>query len=96
MFGGLNMITTRELLKRLMVEKQLLSLREVARFLDITHSTVQKWKTGGTMSDDMACEIAELLGLDVEFTMLAIITERSKNEGAINALRRLTDDKKIA
>ena len=90
------MITTRELLKRLMVEKQLLSLREVARFLDITHSTVQKWKTGGTMSDDMACEIAELLGLDVEFTMLAIITERSKNEGAINALRRLTDDKKIA
>ena len=90
------MITTRDLLNRLMVEKQLLSLREVARFLDITHSTVQKWKTGGTMSDDMACEIAELLGLDVEFTMLAIITERSKNEGAINALRRLTDDKKIA
>lgn len=90
------MITTRDLLNRLMVEKQLLSLREVARFLDITHSTVQKWKTGGTMSDDMACEIAELLGLDVEFTMLAIIAERSKNEGAINALRRLTDDKKIA
>ena len=90
------MITTRELLKRLMVEKRLLSLREVARFLDITHSTVQKWKTGGTMSDDMACEIAELLGLDVEFTMLAIIAERSKNEGAINALKRLTDDKKIA
>ena len=90
------MITTRDLLNRLMVEKQLLSLREVARFLDITHSTVQKWKTGGTMSDDMACEIAELLGLDVEFTMLAIIAERSKNEGAINALKRLTDDKKIA
>ena len=90
------MITTRDLLNRLMVEKQLLSLSEVARFLDITHSTVQKWKTGGTMSDDMACEIAELLGLDVEFTMLAIIAERSKNEGAINALRRLTDDKKIA
>ena len=90
------MITTRDLLNRLMVEKQLLSPREVARFLDITHSTVQKWKTGGTMSDDMACEIAELLGLDVEFTMLAIIAERSKNEGAINALKRLTDDKKIA
>ena len=90
------MITTRDLLNRLMVEKQLLSLREVARFLDITHSTVQKWKMGGTMSDDMACEIAELLGLDVEFTMLAIIAERSKNEGAINALKRLTDDKKIA
>ncbi|NRF25488.1 helix-turn-helix transcriptional regulator [Vibrio coralliilyticus] len=74
-------------------------MREVGRYLDITHSTVQKWKNGGTMSDDMACEIADLLGLDVELTMLAIIAERSKNEGAINALRRLeeaADTKKIA
>lgn len=90
------MITTRDLLNRLMVEKQLLSLREVARYLEITHSTVQKWKTGGTMSDEMACEIAEILGLDVELTMLAIIAERSKNEGAINALKRLEDNQKIA
>ncbi|ARC92193.1 transcriptional regulator [Vibrio coralliilyticus] len=93
------MITTRELLNRLMVEKQLHSLRDVARFLDITHSTVHKWHKGGTMSDDMSCEIADILGLDVELTMLAIIAERSKNEGAINALRRLeeaADSKKIA
>ncbi|WP_420917939.1 hypothetical protein [Vibrio coralliilyticus] len=51
------------------------------------------------MSDDMSCEIADILGLDVELTMLAIIAERSKNEGAINALRRLeeaADSKKIA
>lgn len=93
------MINTRELLKRLMVEKQLHSLREVARFLDISHASVHKWHKGGTMSDDIACEIAEILGLDVDLTMLAIIAERSKNEGAINALMRLeeaADDKKIA
>ncbi len=90
------MITTRDLLNRLMVEKQLLSLREVARYLDITHSTVQKWKNGGTMSDEMACEIADTLGLDVDLTMLAIIIERSKNEGAIEALRRLEENQKIA
>ncbi len=82
-----------------MVEKQLDSYREVARFLEIGHNTVHLWTKGGTMSDEMACEIADLLGLDVELTMLAIITERSKNAGAINALRRLEDaasDKKIA
>ncbi len=93
------MITTRDLLNRLMVEKQLVSLREVSRYLEVSHGTVHLWSKGGTMSDEMACEVAELLGLDVELTMLAIITERSKNAGAINALRRLQDaasDKKIA
>ncbi len=93
------MITTRDLLNRLMVEKQLVSLREVSRYLEVSHGTVHLWSKGGTMSDEMACEVADLLGLDVELTMLAIITERSKNAGAINALRRLQDaasDKKIA
>lgn len=93
------MITTRDLLNRLMVEKQLVSLREVSRYLEVSHGIVHLWSKGGTMSDEMACEVAELLGLDVELTMLAIITERSKNAGAINALRRLEDaasDKKIA
>lgn len=90
------MIKTRDLLNRLMIEKQLLSLRDVARFLDITHTTVHKWHKGGTMSDEMACEIAEILGLDVDFVMLAIIAERSKNSGAIHALERLTEDRKIA
>ncbi|WP_406733455.1 helix-turn-helix transcriptional regulator [Vibrio scophthalmi] len=90
------MITTKSLLNQLMVEKQLHSLRDVARFLDITHSTVHKWHKGGTMSDEIACEIAEMLGLDVELTMLSIIAERSKNEGAINALMRLEGNQKIA
>ncbi|MFA0611271.1 MULTISPECIES: hypothetical protein [Vibrio] len=90
------MINTKELLKLLMVEKQLHSLRDVARFLEITHTTVHKWHKGGTMSDEMACEIADMLGLDVDFVMLAIIAERSKNEGAIGALERLTEDKKTA
>lgn len=48
------------------------------------------------MSDDIACEIAETLGLDVDFVLLAIIAERSKNGRAIEALERLTEDKKTA
>ena len=48
------------------------------------------------MSDDIACEIADMLGLDVDLTLLAIIAERSKNDRAIEALRRLEDNQKIA
>ncbi len=90
------MITTLDLLNRLRIEKQLLSDRRVARFLDINHSTVNKWRNGGTMSDEMACEIAEMLGLDVDLVLLAIIAERSKNERAIGAFERLTEHQKIA
>ncbi|ENM5749946.1 hypothetical protein V4V53_001685 [Vibrio mimicus] len=90
------MITTIDLLNRLRIEKQLLSDRHVARFLDINHSTVNKWRNGGTMSDEMACEIAEMLGLDVDLVLLAIIAERSKNERAIGAFERLTEHQKIA
>ena len=90
------MITTVELLNRLRVEKQLLSDRQVAKYLDISQAAVQNWRTGGTMSDDIACEIADMLGLDVDLTLLAIIAERSKNDRAIEALRRLEDNQKIA
>ncbi|ELV8618989.1 helix-turn-helix domain-containing protein [Vibrio vulnificus] len=90
------MITTLDLLNRLRIEKQLVSDRQVAKYLNISQASVQKWRNGGTMSDDMACEIAEMLGLDVDFVLLAIIAERSKNGRAIGALERLTEHQKIA
>lgn len=85
------MINTIELLNRLRVEKQLLSDRHVARFLDLHHSTVNKWRNGGTMNDDHACIVAEILGLDVDFVLLAIIAERSKNNRVVEALERITE-----
>ncbi|EJK2115243.1 hypothetical protein BOO91_10595 [Vibrio navarrensis] len=90
------MITTLDLLNRLRVEKQLVSDRQVAKFLDISQASVQKWRNGGTMSDEMACEIAEMLDLDVDLVLLAIIAERSKNQRAIGAFERLTENQKIA
>ncbi|WP_299695418.1 helix-turn-helix domain-containing protein [uncultured Vibrio sp.] len=90
------MITTLELLNQLRVEKQLDSDRQVAKYLGLSQPSVQRWRHGGTMSDDIACEIAETLGLDVDFVLLAIIAERSKNGRAIEALERLTEDKKTA
>lgn len=90
------MINTVSLLNKLRVEKQLLSDRHVARFLDISSASVNRWRNGGTMSDEHAVIVADMLGLDVDLVLLAIIAERSKNNRAINALERLTDQKKIA
>lgn len=83
------MITTVTLLDRLRLEKQLDSDRHVARYLEISHSSVNRWRNGGTMSDDHACLIADMLGLDVDLVLLAIIAERSKNNRAIEAFKRL-------
>jgi len=94
--GGRKMINSLDLLNRLKVEKQLLSNRSVARFLDISHYTVNQIGKGGVWSDDLACEIAEILSLDVDLVLLSIIAERSKNERVIEAVERVTGEKKIA
>ncbi len=93
------MITSTELLDRLKLEKQLDSDRQAAKYLELHHSTVNKWRNGGTMSDDHACIIADMLDLDVDLVLLAIIAERSKNNRAIEAFKRLERldlDQKIA
>ncbi|MBF4426006.1 hypothetical protein B9J90_13490 [Vibrio sp. V09_P4A23P171] len=90
------MITTLDLLNRLRVEKQLLSDRHVARFLELNHATVNKWRNGGTMSEEIACEVADLLGLDVDLVLLAIIAERSKSNRVIEAVEKAIENRKIA
>ncbi|ANW25802.1 helix-turn-helix domain-containing protein [Vibrio coralliilyticus] len=90
------MITTMDLLKRLIVEFKLDSDRQVAKLLDISHTSVQNWRKGGVMSDDIVCEVADMLGLDVDLTLLAILAERSKNERVVEAIERLTETKKSA
>jgi len=90
------MINTVYLLNRLRVEKQLLSDRHVSRYLGLTAASVNRWRNGGTMSDDHAVMVADMLGLDVDLVLLAIIAERSKNNRAINALERLTEERKTA
>lgn len=90
------MITTLELLKLLIVEFKLSSDRQVAKLLGISHTSVQNWRKGGYMSDDIACEVAQMLGLDVDFVLLAIIAERSKNDRVVEAIERLTENQKKA
>jgi hypothetical protein len=85
-----------DLLKRLIVEFKLDSDRQVAKLLDISHTSVQNWRKGGVMSDDIVCEVADMLGLDVDLTLLAILAERSKNERVVEAIERLTETKKSA
>ncbi|NOI20795.1 hypothetical protein F0223_21465 [Vibrio coralliilyticus] len=90
------MITSLDLLNRLKVEKQLLSNRQVAAFLGISHTTVNQVGKSYFWNDDLACEIADMLGLDVDLVLLAIIAERSKNERAMDALKRLEENQKTA
>ncbi|MEZ9440355.1 helix-turn-helix domain-containing protein [Vibrio atlanticus] len=90
------MITTLDLLDRLCKENQIHSTREVAKLLGIHHSTVNNWRNGKTMSEDLACEVAVMLGLDPDFTLLAIIAERSKNERVFEAVERITNQKRSA
>lgn len=90
------MITTVDLLNKLRVNFQLLSDRHVARYLDLHPSTVNKWRNGGTMSDDHAVMVADMLGLDVDLVLLAIIAERSKSNRVIAAVERVTNQRKIA
>ncbi|UAB72376.1 hypothetical protein INR79_24270 [Vibrio sp. SCSIO 43132] len=85
------MITTLQLLNKLRVEKQLDSDRQVAKFLDLNHTSVQKWRHGGTMSEEVACEVADLLGLDVELVLLSIIAERSKNKRVVEKLEKILE-----
>ncbi|BCL69701.1 hypothetical protein TUMSATVNIG1_16570 [Vibrio nigripulchritudo] len=85
------MITTLQLLNRLRVEKQIPSDNQVAKYLDISHTSVHKWRSGGTMSDELAAEVAQLLGLDVDLVVLAIIAERSKNQRAIEKLEKILE-----
>ncbi|CCN40367.1 conserved hypothetical protein [Vibrio nigripulchritudo FTn2] len=90
------MLKTIDLLDKLRVEKQLHSDREVSRFLNLSHSSVQKWRHGGTMSDEMAAEIAEILELDVEMILLGIIAERSKDKVFAKKIKILVDKKSAA
>lgn len=87
------MVTTLDLLNRLCKENHIHSTREVANLLGISHMTVQNWRNGRSMSDDLACEVAVMLGLDPDFTLLAIMAERSKNERVFEAVERITKQK---
>ncbi|KQA28163.1 hypothetical protein AAY53_02135 [Vibrio metoecus] len=64
--------------------------------MDINHATVNKWRKGGTMSEELACEVADLLGLDVDLVLLAIIAERSKSNRVIEAVEKVIENRKIA
>ncbi len=88
------MITSLELLKRLKVEKQLLSNRQVALFLGINHTTVNRIEKGGVWSDEIACFIAQELNLDVDITLLAIIAERCKNDRVTEAIESALEKRK--
>lgn len=83
------MITTLELLDRLKEEADLPSDYAVAKFLNITHQAVSRWRNGKVMSEEVALKVARVLDMDQDFVVLSNIVERQKNRRAKEMLIRL-------
>ena len=43
------------------------------------------------MSEEVACEVAEILSLDVEMVLLSIMAERPKNKRVVEKLEKILE-----
>lgn len=64
----------------------------VAKELGVTKATVSTWRVGkGTMGEDAALRVADLLGEDPKFVLACVLAERSKSKKAKQVLRQIAD-----
>jgi plasmid maintenance system antidote protein VapI len=84
--------TSAEVLDALRVKLRAHSDREIARRLDVTHTTVQHWRTGrSAMSPEVAIRAAELLGVPPELLLLRRYAELERSEDARRIVARIAD-----
>ncbi|CAM3709497.1 MULTISPECIES: helix-turn-helix domain-containing protein [Vibrio] len=83
------MITSLELLDMLKAEADLHSDYAVAKFLNVSHQAVSRWRNGKVMSEETATKIARILEIDEDVIILSNIVEKQKNEKAKAALLKL-------
>lgn len=75
------MLTTRDLLAVVKTAHGIPSNYRLARVLDVTEATVQRWNTGRNAPDDaMAERLANMAGLDVAYVLASIYAERAAND----------------
>ena len=83
---------TLELLDAVKARHSLPSDYAAAKLLSITHSTISKWRNrGGTMDDETALKVAELLELQPEIVLTWVYAERSKCPAARAALEHAAE-----
>lgn len=69
----------------------------VSKALEIERATVSRWRSGkGTMGEDIAVQVAELLGEDPKFVLSCVLAERSSGKKAKQVLRQIADSFKGA
>ncbi len=83
-------LTTAQILDRLIAETDAVSDYSVARLLDISRATVSRWRVGkGTMGDDTAQVAAKLLGEDPDYLLACLNAERSQSAASRYGFSRL-------
>ncbi|ASA54434.1 helix-turn-helix domain-containing protein [Vibrio gazogenes] len=83
------MITTIELLDMLKEEADLPSDYAVAKFLNVTHQAVSRWRNGKVMSEEIAIKVARVLNIDEDVVILSNLAEKQTNDKAKQALLKL-------
>lgn len=77
------MLTTRDLLGAVKAAQGIPSNYRLARVLDVTEGTVQRWHTGKNQPDDaMAARLAGMAGLDIGYVVASMHAERAQEDGA--------------
>lgn len=82
---------TNKLLDRVKARYNLTSEYQLAKFIDVPHSSLHRWRKGATsMEWDTAFKIADLLGEDDQNVVHGLIDDKYKNPRLINALQEAT------
>lgn len=86
------MTNTKELLTLLKAHYDGVSDYKLAQILDTTPQVVCSWKKGRhCFSDEMAIRAAEILDIDVDYVLLSIYAERTKEDVASHAFARAAE-----
>ncbi|EOB4246537.1 transcriptional regulator [Vibrio metschnikovii] len=82
---------TNLLLNRVKTKFNLTSEYQLAKFIDVPHSSLHRWRKGSTsMEWDTAFKIADLLGESDQNVVHGLIDDKYKNPRLINALQEAT------
>ena len=89
------MLTTKKLLsdikKKIKKEYGKATVYRIAKELDVSRPTVDRWEEGKTVYDENAIKIAVYLNLDPEYVIACMHAERAKGTEAYPFLVRLAE-----
>ena len=86
------MKTTNDFLDDVKAARGLTSDYQLSKLLECTHSSISNYRMGKNfLSEEMACKIASILGLESGFVLACVAAERSKLPEVKKAWQHLAD-----